>query len=128
MMFSYVNAMCTIFNVFSYMLFTKPERFTNPMNDIVFVLTSVLSCPLPPRGRHRAKTLGFRSVFNIFSKLFFAPEVVGDWTMFWWQSEESENLGLYVCMYVCMYVLCVLSFQSTNGNPSNRVAVTGGIR
>ena len=42
------------------------------------------------RGRHKAKTLGFRSIFNIFSQLFF-QDVMGDWQIYWWQDEENKT-------------------------------------
>ena len=101
MMFSYVNAMCTIFNVFSYMLFTKPERFTNPMNDIVFVLTSVLSCPLPPRADivQRRWASGPSSTFfqscSSHRKLWVIGPCFGG---------NQKSLRISVCMSVCMYV------------------------
>ena len=57
------------------------------------------------RGRHKTRTLGFRSLLNIFADMFHCARLY-TWDVFFWQ-----NLGQDVCVPATMLVVvsCVLS-------------------
>ncbi len=49
-------------------------------------------------GRHKVKTLGFRSLLNIFTQLFTRSKSV-DWSMFFWQTLSLTN-NLFTVLFM----------------------------